>query len=653
MMGLKQSARPPAGQTGRNVLLRSQFEAFTRQLPLLYTILIVNSAAVSLTHLSCAPAWLARDVPLALCTLCALRMIVWIRRGASPAALSDADVARRLRTTIRLIVVFGVLFTAWGLLLFPYGGPYAKVHVAYYMSITVIGCIFCLMHMRRAALLLTVIVLVPFTLFFLFAHNGVLLAIDINALLVALAMVVVLLTYYRDFASLVGSQAALEKKQLELQALSDENFRLANSDSLTGLPNRRHFLAMLSERFTSGKLAPQRFAVGVLDLDGFKQINDLHGHSMGDRLLEEVGRRLQACADERITPARLGGDEFGLLVQALDAADALHRIGALVCEVLRQPYELPGATARISASLGFAVFPDAGLTPEQLFERADYALYHAKDHRRGSTTVFSQQHEHHIREIGQIEQALRQADLAQEMTLHFQPIVESVSQRVVAYEALARWHSPLLGSVAPSRFVGIAERSDLIHQLTAVLLGKALALMTHDYPHACVSFNLSARDIASPDAVRAIREIVRASGVDASRLTFEITETAVIKNFELAHAALAELRALGAQISLDDFGTGYSSLHCIHQLPLNSVKIDRSFIGRIERDSTAQGIVRSIVDLCRNLRVTCVVEGVENEAQVRVLRQLGCTMMQGFYFGHPAPEMAQAPSSDAAVPAPG
>ncbi|WP_240702116.1 putative bifunctional diguanylate cyclase/phosphodiesterase [Trinickia terrae] len=617
--------------------MRSQFEAFSRQLPLLYLILIINSVAVAITHIGVAPDLLSVYVPAVLCVACVVRLAVWARRRKLIVNLSDRQIAQRLRTTIWLIVVLGCLFTAWGLSLYRYGGAYAKAHVAFYMSITVIGCIFCLMHMRTAALLLTAVVLIPFALFFSATGNPVFVAIAINMVLVSMAMVKVLLTYYRDFSNLVRSQNALEQKQRELEALNDENHKLANADSLTGLPNRRHFLRQLAEQFENGRLPDRSFAVGVIDLDGFKQVNDLHGHRAGDSLLEEVGRRLVAFMSEQLQIARLGGDEFGLLFLQIDTPRQLLDIGSAICDALRLPYELPRATARISASLGIAMFPDAGRNAEQLFERADYALYYGKENRRGHTTIFSEQHESSIREFGSVEQALRQADLERELTLHYQPIVDARTGEATSHEALARWSSPVLGDVSPALFIRVAERSDLIHELTAVLLGKALAFMNEGGRRIHVSFNLSARDIASPEAVQKIREMVQASGVDAGRLTFEVTETAMTQDFEKGRAALSELKRLGAKISLDDFGTGYSSLHCIHQLPLNHVKVDRSFVCDIARDAAAQGIVRSIVELCRNLELTCVIEGVETEEQIAVLQRLGCKFMQGYYFGRPAP----------------
>ncbi|MBN3764354.1 EAL domain-containing protein [Burkholderia sp. Ac-20365] len=618
-------------------LSRSQFDAFSRQLPLLYVILVINSLAVAVTHVAVAPASLAIWVPLVMCTACAIRLVVWVRRRKHLASLTDEQIASRLKTTVWLIVLLGVVFTGWGLLLFPYGDPYARAHVAFYMSITVIGCIFCLMHMRKAALLLTAIVIVPFSLFFSLTHNAVLVAIAINMLLVAVAMIFILLTYYRDFANLVESKHALQAKQAELQRLSDENSRLANLDILTGLPNRRRFLADLDALFETAQAGQARFAVGVIDLDGFKQVNDLYGHGAGDRVLEEVGRRLLEASGPRVRLARLGGDEFGLLVTDVREQQDLRDIGAAICETLRAPYAWPGATARLSGSLGFAIYPDAGRSPAQLFERADYALYFAKEHRRGGTTIFSAEHEKQIRELGQIEQALRHADLEREMTLHFQPIVDTSSERIVCYEALARWTSPTLGDVPPSLFIKVAERSDFIHAVSAALLRKVLATMQECDAAVRVAFNLSARDIGSAEAAAKIMDIVRASGIEPDRLTFEVTETAVIQDFEQAFASLDAFKRLGANISLDDFGTGYSSLTCIHRLPLDKVKIDRGFLDRIDADPAAQDIVRSIVDLCRSLKLTCVAEGVQTQAQASVLRELGCTVMQGFYFGVPMP----------------
>jgi predicted signal transduction protein with EAL and GGDEF domain len=307
---------------------------------------------------------------------------------------------------------------------------------------------------------------------------------------------------------------------------------------------------------------------------------------------------------------------------------------------LEESYRCSGANIRLSASVGIARFPAAATTPSQLFEQADHALYHAKEHRRGGTTIFSEEIESELTRSTMIEQLLRQNDLDREMTLHYQPIVDVTNHRVVSFEALARWRSTTLGDVPPSEFIPIAERSELVHTITLVLLGKALVDLQKTEPNVRVSFNLSACDLNSPDTMLAILAMIRRSAVSPRRLTFEITETAVIRDFDQARCALNDLKRLGVHLSLDDFGTGFSSLHCIHRLPLDKVKIDRSFVREIDIDTGAQDIVRSIVGLCRSLRLTCVVEGVETEAQSTVLRRLGCNVMQGYLYGRPAPGLS-------------
>lgn len=614
-------------------LRRSQYKAFSRQVPLLYALLAVNTVAVVITHFRVAPHWLAIYFPLALCTACAGRVVLWLR--AWGVELPDAIIAQRLQNTLRLAALFGAAFTVWGLLLYPYGDAYAQCHVAFYMSITVSGCIFCLMHMRAAALLMTCIVVVPFTLFFLMSRNVVLIAIAINMVLVAVVMIVILLIYYRHFADLVESQRKLLIKQAETERLSTENFRLANLDGLTRLPNRRRFFADLDKLFLVGDALHPGIAVGVLDLDGFKPINDLYGHHFGDRLLEEVGRRLASLSSPGMTAARVGGDEFGLLFSGDVSHARLLDLGTAICATLQRPYELGDCTARLTASLGVAVFPDAGTTAIELSERADYALSFAKNHRRGGMAVFSSEHETQIRRFNEIEQALKLADFESEISVFFQPIFDVSSKGIVAFEALARWTSPSLGAISPVDFLAVAEKTDLIHSMTHVLLRKALEAAATWPPQIRIAFNLSARDVSSLEAIDGVIRTALASGVAPHRINFEVTETALIKNFSSARETLGALKKLGAEVSLDDFGTGYSSLSYVHRLPIDKLKVDRSFIVDIVDDPAARAVVKSIVDLSKNLGLICVVEGVETASQVNVLLGLGCTVMQGYFFGRP------------------
>jgi diguanylate cyclase (GGDEF)-like protein len=607
-------------------VMRSQMTALAKQLPLLYMILGANAVALSFTHYGLAPDLLTLYFPGVLLTFCIIRIATWFRTDV--ALLSDAAVQRRLRSTIILVGIFGVIFTAWSIALFPYGSACEQIHVEFFMSITVIGCIFCLMHLRPAALVLTGVVVMPFMLRFMTTGNVVLSAIALNFFLVAIIMIIILLTYYKDFRDLVHSQR-------HLAALSTENLRIANVDSLTGLANRRSFFGDLQSMIEDNTAGGPAFTLGLIDLDGFKPINDVYGHSAGDQVLIEVGRRLSRTLGGGARCARLGGDEFGLVLPHVTDLAAIKATGDAICAAIQQPLGLAGGTAQVAASIGFAAFPQMAASQEQLIERADYALYHAKEHHRGTPVMFTKDHEKAIRARSLIEQELRQADLDAELSLQFQPIVDVQADRVVAFEALARWHSPVLGRVPPLDFIAAAERMGMINRLTEVLFRKACAVLQHWPEQVYLSFNLSVHDIASSTAVRRLIGIMAESGVVAERIAFEITETAVMRDFDQAREALLDLKQTGADIALDDFGTGFSSLSYVHRLPLDKIKVDRSFMAGLTNDRASRDIVKSIVDLCRNLKIACVVEGVETAEQVIVLRSLGCTTIQGYYFSKP------------------
>ncbi|MCA1382613.1 MULTISPECIES: EAL domain-containing protein [Bradyrhizobium] len=620
-------------------LTRAQFDAFSKQIPLLYFILISNTIAVAYTYVNVAPDWLTMIVPAVLTVLAGLRTFWWLRQRRL--VRSDADILRNLRATNWLTLPIGAGFTAWSFALYPYGDPFAKSQVAFYMAVTVIGCIFSLMHLRSAALIVTLIVDVPYVLFFFATGEPTLKAIAVNNLLVSAAMVTVLFIYYRDFADLVASRKSLLAQQAATQALSDENFRLANLDSLTELPNRRRFFAELSSAFTDAERRKVRIAVGIIDLDGFKPINDNYGHSVGDRVLIEAGRRIREVCEgfgpQRVEFARLGGDEFGLVVCGdPDDADLL-RLGQRIGDQVRLPYQLDTAHTGLSCSIGFASFPQSATTAEALYECADYSLYHAKRHLRGRTVIFSSELEAEIRSRGVIENLLRTADFSTEMDLVFQPIVDAMSEHTAGFEVLARWRSARLGLVSPADFIPAAERIGLIRPLTQALLVRALAIARTWPDHIRLSFNLSAHDVCAAEGILPLISIIEKSGLPPRRIDFEITETAVTFDFVRAQQSIATLKAMGCGISLDDFGTGYSSLSHVHRLPLDKIKVDRSFVSDINENPVSHKIIKSLTGLCDDMEIACVVEGVETRAQLDTLRRLGCDFIQGYYFAKPMP----------------
>ncbi len=611
---------------GNSRLLAAQYKALARQIPLMYFILLINSWALAFTHMASSPVWMTVHIPLVLTLISLVRAVAW-RRGWQQQP-DDVEVAQALARTNRICCVVAVGFTVWALALFPYGDSYAKAHVAFYMAITVIGCIFCLMHLRSAALMTAVVVNVAFVAFFASTDNPTFIATSVNVLLVTGIMLVVLQNNYRNFTGLVNAQARSE-------ALSDENFLLANKDSLTGLPNRRWFFNCMDTCLAKAGEEGQRLGVGILDLDGFKPVNDLYGHSVGDRLLAEVGTRLAALLPDNVQVARLGGDEFALILP--DCGDNLEisLFAERICVELSKPYLLVDVPIQVGASMGLATFPDLAGNAHELFEYADYALYQSKHHFVGHMSLFSAAHRKQLQSAIITEQALRRADLEGEFHVAFQPIVDLQTGATVAFEALARWQSVELGPVPPGQFIPVAERSGMINRLTLPLLAKALRGAAAWPAPIRLSFNLSAHDCGSPDAVQAIVQLLTSGLFDPSRVDLEITETATLKDLDLVQEAIATLRSLGCGISLDDFGTGYSSLSHLHALALTKLKVDRSFVARLHEKPASYKIVKSLLALTQDMDLDCIFEGVETREEVQALVALGCRYVQGYYFARP------------------
>ncbi len=608
-------------------LLRAQLDALSRMIPLLYFILVANACVLSITFFGKAPNWLNLYVALALGTVCTVRLVQWWRRRG--VAFTDEQAAHELRRTNRLAGILGIVFSTWVIVLFPYGDVYAQAHVGTFLTVAMLSSMLCLIHLRSAALIVALTVCVPGTIFFATTGIATFLGTAIDILLVTGAVVIVILIQYRDFTRMIEAQ-----KRTEL--LSNENLRLANIDSLTGLPNRRAFFTHLDEAFEHAQLQGTRLALGVIDLDGFKPVNDVYGHNTGDRLLVAVAGRLSTIRDSgAFFMARLGGDEFAFAVTDAEDDTALIALAEAIAVSLREPCTLPGATVQISGSIGVAVYPEMAMTAEQLYERADYALYHGKAANRGRAILFSAEHEAQINSDATIEQALKTADIEQEFSVVFQPVVDIRSQVTIGFEALARWTNPALGNISPGRFIPIAERAGIIGMLTRPLLRKALAEAVLWPADVRLSFNLSAHDLSSAHGTLAIVSIIEASNFKASQLDLEITETAFTHDFSQVEQSIQMLRLLGCGISLDDFGTGYSSLSRLHALPLTKIKIDRSFVTDLDKSPTGLKIVKSLLALSRDMGLDCVIEGVETQEEMTAIRRLGGLMVQGYFYSPP------------------
>ncbi|HWU73884.1 MAG TPA: EAL domain-containing protein [Sphingomonas sp.] len=610
-------------------VILAQYREITRQVPLLYSLLIVNTAAVAFTHRQVAPPFLTYVMPGGLCMVSLVRMLQWrFPRKAAP----DLAAARaQLKRSITFAGGFGLIAVLWALSLGHYGGPYEQGHVAIYISITVIACIFCLMSLPQAALLGCLLVTGPYLAYYFAQRSAVWSAIAINIALVSLVMIRIILNSFKAFVELVRSQRDMAAKTAEAERLGEENARLAMTDSLTGLPNRRYFFTRLEAAIEAAKNSDARFAIGVLDLDRFKPINDTYGHVLGDRLLAEVGRRLSVLASSDLVVARLGGDEFGIIL--FSECDTAAAVGESLCRIICHPYKVDELGITIGCSGGFAIFPDAGHSAHALFDRSDYALYHVKSEERGRCALFSVEHETRIRSERAIEAALQAADFDAELSIHLQPIIDLTSMRTTTAEILARWSSPTLGNVLPHIFIPAAERLGLIHRVTRALFAQALDALSELPETLQLSFNLSAHDIVSPDTIAFLLHEIRRRGVSPARLTFELTETALMRDFDLAIVGMRELRDIGCGIVLDDFGTGYSSLSYLRRLPVDKVKVDRSFV--MTTEGADKEMLAAIKGLCDQLNLRCVVEGIESPTQLELVRSLGYREAQGYLLGRP------------------
>ncbi len=617
--------------SGDPALLKAQYRASSGQLPLMYLLIAANTWLLALTHLGHAPLWLSLGGPLLLTPVCVVRSLQWARARRGPPDLERARQA--LAWTGRLALPMGLAFTLWPLALFPYGDPYTRSHVAFFMVSTGLVTPLCMMHVRPAMLAVAILVNGGFVLFFAFTGQPTFLAMAISVVLMTFTLVTTLLGQYRRFTDLVGAR-------LRAEGLGAENLRLANLDSLTRLPNRRAFFGSLAQACERADARGTRLAVGIIDLDGFKPVNDLHGHAAGDRLLKHVGRRLAELADARIHLARLGGDEFAMIAEDLGEDADYVAFARRVCAQLRAPFQLHDLSLQVTATMGLVLYPDLARHAEDLYERADYALYHGKRQHRGGVSLFSTGHHRRIQHESAIEQALRNAGLEAQLSLAFQPIICLETGRPLAFEALARWSHPTLGQISPADFIPVAERAGLVHGLTRTLLGKALAEAARWPEEIGLSFNLSMHDLGSSEDLARLLELIVRSGVHPARIDMEVTETAVFSDTVQLQRAAGQLRGLGCGVSLDDFGTGFSSLSQLLALPLTKIKIDRRFVAGIEDKPTSMKIVRSLLTLSRDMELGCVIEGVENEAELAVLRELGGNLMQGYLFARPMPAEA-------------
>lgn len=444
---------------------------------------------------------------------------------------------------------------------------------------------------------------------------------------------------------IVLSRDITERKEAETRIA-----HLAHFDSLTGLPNRRSFLERLGREVQRAQRSGQQLAVLFMDLDGFKAVNDSLGHFAGDQVLQQAADRLTRALrpsdvvsrssepDSSIELARLGGDEFTALVVDVDRPEDVMAVADRIHAQMRAPYQVNGADVLLTASIGIALFPDDGGDATALLEHADTAMYHAKQMGRDNGQFYRAALTEQARGRLELSSSLRLALERDEFHLVYQPQLDVQTQRVVAVEALIRWVHPVHGLIAPLDFIGLAEQTGLIAPIGEWVLRTACAdagQWQRAGHRLSVAVNVSPLQFRDPRLVATVRDILAQTRLAPRTLVLEVTESALMSDDATTLASLSALRECGVQLSLDDFGTGYSSLSYLRRIPLDNVKIDRSFIKNLPSDNGNIAIVRAILSIADSLGFSVTAEGVETHEQARTLTQMRCNLLQGYYVGRP------------------
>jgi diguanylate cyclase (GGDEF)-like protein len=428
-----------------------------------------------------------------------------------------------------------------------------------------------------------------------------------------------------------GGHVVTHEDVTEKQMASEKIAHMALHDALTGLANRVLFRNHVDEVIAqSGDAAA---ALLFLDLDRFKIVNDTLGHPIGDALLVEVANRFCRTLGDDCFAARLGGDEFAIyhIGKTEDVEDLARRIIACIA----QPFEIEGHHIIIGTSVGIALSPSDGRDADELLKNADMALYRAKQEGKGGYRFFEPDMDRRMRDWHDMERDLREAIALEQFELYYQPLVSLEDQRVLAFEALIRWHHPLRGFVSPAEFIPVAEETGLINEIGGWVLEAATKQALSWPSDISVAVNVSPVQFRTGQLQFKVVSALNKSGLPAERLLLEITEGVFLQDGEQTGAVLNDLKALGVRFAMDDFGTGYSSLSYIRKFPFDKIKIDQSFVRGMNDDPESKAIVRAVTNLCRDLGMKSTAEGVETEEQAAILRSLGCDTAQGYYFGRP------------------
>ena len=614
-------------------LVEERYAAIQRQVPVIYLLALVTFGSLQVTTGSGLA--IGFNVPTALALCAVIRSIQWLRSSAD---VPHRVMQRRMRQTTWVALVICTATSVWCLHLLETAPGNTHMSIVLFGGLTALGVAYGLSALPWAACIPLLVLALPLAAISFVSPNPLFVGAALSLSVVALLVLRLLVTHNAQFTDLVRSRSVVSRQRRVAEQAQRRALIAATTDFLTGLPNRRAFVSTLDSLAADD--GEQCFAVATLDLDRFKVLNDTLGHCFGDEVLKAVANRLVDAADSHAVVARLGGDEFGILFPKVESQAEAMRLAAAILEKVNRPAVVDGRPIMIRVSCGVAISRSGReRTPSRAMADADMAMYEAKA-QPSLLALFEPQMEAPRRRRAEIEQALQLPGVQENFRLMFQPIVNLLSGEVVAQEALARWHDDELGNIPPSEFVPIAEQLNVIGSISEHLMAQAFREAARWQGAVRLSFNLSAVELCSGDLAARILKRMSKAGLSADRLQVEVTETALLLDFERARVALQELRSAGVTIVLDDFGAGYASIGYLREIEFDQIKLDGALVTAAVQSVNGERLLGAVVDLCRALGVATVAEHVESEAQRLLLLKLGCQFGQGYWLQ--APQTAQA-----------
>lgn len=646
---LLRALRPRGGWTQHegDSFTRAYATCLSHRLPLLYLVVVVNSCLVAAHFRSEAPAPLVLFGPLVLGSFALWRAIYWL-----PAAVLARPVSvqrRDLRRMSWLGAIAGFLFALWGMALYPHGTQAEQSFIHYITAITLFSGILGLGHAPLTALRIAIAITIPTTGQILVSGHPNAVPVILIQAVVTVLLLLVTNGHHRDFVRLELSRQELARREREAAELAQSNLRQATIDSLTGSLNRRAILAELEAEAARGLQPAQAAWLALIDLDGFKHINDTYGHAAGDAVLAAVAQRLAACPALRCH-GRLGGDEFAAIIDAGHDEPAVRALAEQLSEALRAPVLHGGAVLRLSGSIG--VHRIDRRSAGDCLERADAALYKAKEQSDGAVVVFSPDDEAAMQDRAAITRLFNDSNLSDRLKLLYQPVIDGETGSVTGFEAFVRWSPDGERWLAPAQFMTLAEATGRTGDLTRAVMARALRECPAWQHGRMLSINLAPRDLMRAGSAEAFARLAEEAGAPPQAIMLEVTERALIGDPKRAEAHLQALRSKGFRLALDDFGAGWSSLSQVNRLPFDAIKIDQDLSRALASDPGARTLVGTIIALSWQLGIKCIIEGVEDAEQARTAQALGIRMMQGYHFGRPEPAETALAIMQAAPPRP-